>query len=354
MKLNIAEWGYFSIKELFPILEIGKANQGMLTEGDECFYIGAKKEDNGVMIHCAYDENLIQKGNCIIFICNGQGSVGLANYMDIDFIGTTDIVAGYNNKLNMHNGLFISTVLCQERPKYSFGRKWKTHLQETVIKLPQTKTKKPDWNYMEEYIKLLRCKPISTKIVRKSSKNLDTKTWKNFYLHKLFKTSMGNGIDAITTTYDNPKVNYVSRDSNGNGVVAFVDEIDGENVFPAGAMSLALGGSYLGSCFIQAEPFYTAQNVAVLQERVPLSVYTKLFISTLIRNECKVKYQAFGRELNSHFRKDLNIKLPVVYNGNQITIDKTKKFSDEGYLPDWTYMEDYFKSLPYSDKIYKL
>lgn len=27
-----------------------------------------------------------------------------------------------------------------------------------------------------------------------------------------------------------------------------------------GAMSLALGGSFLGSCFIQKKPFYTAQN----------------------------------------------------------------------------------------------
>ena len=117
-------------------LENGKANQGMLEEGNECFYIGAKKDDNGVMIHCMKDSELMQKGNCIIFICNGQGSVGYANYMDVDFIGTTDIVAGYNKNLNQYNGVFIATVLCQERPKYSFGRKWKTHLKNTIVDLP--------------------------------------------------------------------------------------------------------------------------------------------------------------------------------------------------------------------------
>ena len=47
---------------------------------------------------------------------------------------------------------------------------------------------------------------------------------------------MGNGIDAVITTSDEPKYNYVSRDSNGNGVVGFVDEIEGEEPFPAGAM----------------------------------------------------------------------------------------------------------------------
>lgn len=129
MNLNISSWGNFKISELFPVLQNGKANQGMLSDGYDCFYVGAKKDDNGVMLHCAYDSALIQKGNCIIFICNGQGSVGYANYMDVDFIGSTDIVAGYNKMVNQYNGLFIATVLCQERPKYSFGRKWKTHLK---------------------------------------------------------------------------------------------------------------------------------------------------------------------------------------------------------------------------------
>ena len=111
MNLDLDKWGSFRISDLFPILQNGKANQGMLSDGTECFYVGAKKNDNGVMLHCAYDEDLIQKGNCIIFICNGQGSVGYANYMDVDFIGTTDIVAGYNENLNQYNGLFIATVL---------------------------------------------------------------------------------------------------------------------------------------------------------------------------------------------------------------------------------------------------
>lgn len=169
--------------------------------------------------------------------------------------------------------------------------------------------------------------------------------------HRILICSMGNGIDAVITTSDEPKYNYVSRDSNGNGVVGFVDEIEGEEPFPAGAMSLALGGSFLGSCFIQKKPFYTAQNVAVLQEKVPLSDHTKLFIATLIRNECKIKYQAFGRELNAHFRKDFTIKLPVKRNADGIVFDETHEFSDDGYIPDWEWMDSYMRSLPYSDRL---
>lgn len=105
------------------------------------------------------------------------------------------------------------------------------------------------------------------------------------------------------------------------------------------------------ACFIQKEPFYTAQNVAILQEKIPLSNHTKLFISTLIRNECKIKYQAFGRELNAHFRKDFTIKLPIQHDANGIIYDETYEFSDEGYIPDWDWMDSYMRSLPYGDRI---
>lgn len=203
---------------------------------------------------------------------------------------------------------------------------------------------------METFMRSLNYKLLTTNN-KQNLVGLDTRSWKEFYLHKLFNPSMGNGIDAIATTNYNPKYNYVSRDSNGNCVVGFVDEVEGQKPFPAGAMSLALGGSFLGACFIQKEPFYTAQNVGIFQEKEPLSIHTKLFISTLIRNECKIKYQAFGRELNSHFRKDFTLKLPVLMNGDEYVIDREKKYSKCGYIPDWKWMENYIKSLPYGDRI---
>lgn len=162
---------------------------------------------------------------------------------------------------------------------------------------------------------------------------------------------MGNGLDAIATTNDNPKYNYVTRsDIYPNGVAGFVDEIENIDPCPSGVITLALGGS-IGACFVQKESFYTGQNVGILQEKEPLSIHTKLFISTLIRNECKIKYQAFGRELNSHFRKDFTLKLPVLMNGNEYVLDREKKYSKCGYIPDWKWMENYIKSLPYGDRI---
>jgi hypothetical protein len=113
------------------------------------------------MKKAACDKDLITKGNCIVFICDGQGSVGYSNYMDADFIGSTTLSAGYNAKLNKYNGLFLVAVLDLERPKYSYGRKYRKYLSETKIKLPVDNNGGPDWQFMENYIKAL---PYSDKI----------------------------------------------------------------------------------------------------------------------------------------------------------------------------------------------
>ena len=161
LALAVSKWGQFKIGSLFTIENCKCSNASQLSDGDDVFYIGAKKNDNGIMKKAAYDKDLLTKGNCIVFICDGQGSVGYSNYMNVDFIGSTTLSAGYNNNLNKYTGLFIVTVLDLERPKYSYGRKYRKYLSETIIKLPVDKDGNPDWQFMENYIKAL---PYSDKI----------------------------------------------------------------------------------------------------------------------------------------------------------------------------------------------
>lgn len=177
--------------------------------------------------------------------------------------------------------------------------------------------------------------------------NLNTHGWQSFYLKDLYDIQMGNGFDKNKLDEENPEVNLVSRVSYNNGVdvkVGYVDEVE---PFEAGLVTVALGGSYLGSCFVQEEPFYTGQNVAVMKSKYDrMTKSINIFVSGLVRFEAETKYYAFGRELNTHIRKDFDVKLPVKHNTDgTFFIDKNKKYSEEGYVPDWQFMEDYIKSL---------
>lgn len=153
--IDTTNWGYFKLagKNGIFSLEGCKCSDAssMLEDGNEIEYIGAKKTDNGFMRLVVRNEELVTKGNCIIFICDGQGSVGYTNYINHDFIGSTTLTVGYNEHLTENIGLFFVTVLDLERYKYSFGRKYKNNLEKTYIKLP-IKNNLPDWEFMESYI----------------------------------------------------------------------------------------------------------------------------------------------------------------------------------------------------------
>ncbi len=362
MTLNVQDWKPFVTARLFPILENGKANQQILEDGNDCFYVGAKKDENGVMLHCQRDESLITKGNCIVFICNGQGSVGYANYMDIDFIGTTDIVAGYNEHLNKWNGLFLATVYSQERPKYSFGRKWKTHLKDTAINLPVQCNSKgkpvidkectysddgyiPDWQYMENYIKGLYGNPFETENPEHSSLELNIPDWQRFELGKLFEIKKGKRLTSDDQE-DGDNLYIGAIDSN-NGVANHVGQ---EPIHDGNTISLSYNGS-VGEAFYQPDPYWATDDVNALYSKYNgFNQYIGLFFVAVIRQE---KYRfSYGRKWTLENMKVTEICLPVKkeHNGKPF-VDKNHEYSDKGYVPDWQYMENYIKSLPYGDRL---
>lgn len=353
MNLDIASWKPFTTARLFPIMKNGKANQQMLEDGNNCFYVGAKKDDNGVMIHCKRDDTLITRGNCIIFICNGQGSVGFANYMDVDFIGTTDIAAGYNEHLNEYTGIFLATVYSQERPKYSFGRKWKTYLRETEVKLPVQHNADgsifndssccysdngyvPDWKFMEDYIRSLRHKPLSTKNIAGKTAKLEVSNWKKYrfgdLISDIYKAKAINKDDLTEANNDTTTIRYITRTAENNGCELHTvrNELPPHIIEKGNAISI---GDTTATCFYQDEDFITGDHMVVVRADSWMNRYTGLFVVTLL--QCEQYKYSYGRAFLIDRIKDTIVKLPSDASGN----------------PDWQFMENYMKSLPYGDRL---
>ena len=161
LQLNTKEWQWFRVGDLFGnqkgIISKCKCSSAseLLEDGKDIAYIGAKKSDNGIMKCVQLKEDLVTKGNCMVFIGDGQGSVGYSLYQPNDFIGSTTLFAGYNENLNKYNAMFLIAVLDQERYRYSYGRKYKP--SDTKLKLPAIQNVhgqyEPDWQWMEDYIK---------------------------------------------------------------------------------------------------------------------------------------------------------------------------------------------------------
>ncbi len=112
-------------------------------------------------------------------------------------------------------------------------------------------------------------------------------------------------------TPDEDGIPFVTRTATNNGVGGIVEPVEGVTPYPAGSLSIALGGS-IGSTFLQTKEFYTSQNVAVLQPKSNLDSGILLFLARLIEKECSKRFVAFGRELNKHIKRDFTIKLPLI------------------------------------------
>ncbi len=151
------EWRPFAIDSLF-ILVSGKSkgvNHLQRTETGVP-YLGATNRNNGVIDFVAPVSGMVQKGNCIAFIRNGEGSMGYSVYKKESFIATSDITVGYADFLNQYTGFFITTVADQVRGKYNFNYKRSdSRLKKELLQLPINENGMPDWIYMEEYTKQL-------------------------------------------------------------------------------------------------------------------------------------------------------------------------------------------------------
>lgn len=130
-------------------------------------------------------------------------------------------------------------------------------------------------------------------------------------------------INCNETSSHSNSVNFVSRTSENNGVVARVSLIDGVVPHAAGTISCAASGSVL-STFVQHEPYYSGRDLYVLTPKLELKLVEKLFYCYVI-NANKYRY-SYGRAANKTLK---DIELP-----------------DE--IPEWVYkvdLDNYYKAI---------
>lgn len=345
--MDTTGWKRFKLEDLFTSFERGKVHsQNILPVGNSYFYVGAKKNRCGVISKCGYEKELISKGNCIIFICNGEGSVGYSNYMDRDFMASGDLILGYADFLTPIIAQFIVTLLDRERPKYSFGRKYGKYVKNTTIPLPVNHDGlTPDWQWIKDFVenhlngllptktKMIWNKTYDTNPAINESIEISDRIWKKFKLSKIFdepyKALANNAINLqpCSPSLKNA-IPYITRTDDNNGCKYYVQKTnDLVGIEDGNAITI---GDTTATIYYQANNFVCGDHIVVLRSK-HLNVFSGLFIVSLLNKE-RFRYN-YGRAFNKNIIADTTILLPVIKETGEI---------------DWKFMEDYIKSLPYS------
>lgn len=326
MNLNANEWGKFKLSELFDIKKGKRLTTADQIEGTTVF-IGAIDSDNGVSNYIGQEP--IHDGNTISLSYNG--SVGEAFYQPKPFWATDDVNVLYfkesnNYRFNKYLGFFICAILRQEKYKFSYGKKWKLEsMNDTVIKLPITPEGVPDWLFMEKFIKSLHHKPITTKNKIDNILNLEVDKWMEFEVGKIFIKEKINKYSAIPDSEGDYE--FISSKATNNGVYKKVDETP----IRGNCITVSTNGECF-NCFYHDKPIVVSSDVEVLYSP-SLNRYSAMFICGVLEME-KPKW-SYGRKAKNNKVFKTIIKLPVTNKGE----------------PDWEFMEEYIKSLPYGDRL---
>jgi len=279
-------------------------------------FISSQSRDNGVVSKVEKVENIRVYPAGIITVPL-KGTV-LAAHLQPEPCYVAHQIAVLLSKIKMtvNEKLFYCACIRYNAFRYTYGRQADLSLKD--IELPDII---PEWVYKTDV------KPITTEIKYKKLP-LNYSIWKEYKIDELFYVSVSKDNNIFNS--DIGIVPYVASSSDNNGVTGFVDAEPSQK---ANNLTIARNGS-VGSVFYQPKDYCASpDDIRILTPKFKMNVYIGLFLKTIIEQE-KFKY-GYGRKLGTARIKNMIIKLPVTQQGT----------------PDWDYMEQYVKSLPYSDRI---
>lgn len=223
--------------------------------------------------------------------------------------------------MTLSEKLFYCMCLRMNHPKFSYGRQANRTLKS--IELPKSI---PNW---VKNLKMLELDNISKSAIKKEIKLTDRK-WKHFTYDYLFNIERGLGADKkdIITNGTTPIITAIG---NNNGLIGFTNK---DSKHKGNVITVVRVGDNVATAFYQPIPFCSTENIHVFNPKnFSLNKYIAMFLICLIRKQ-KIKYN-YGRTWSIERMNKTTISVPVNAQSE----------------PDWQFMENYIKSLPYSGNL---
>lgn len=318
--------------KLVKIIELFEVNYGVnleLVNLEECTkqdnnsinFISRTDKNNGVSAYVQKMDGIKPNPAYTISVAGG-GSVLATFFQQEQYYSGRDIYIltpkKHFSELEM---IFYCYCIRKNKYQYNYGRQANKTLKDILI--PEVMP--AEWLGLEiNKLNTLKKKPLSDKEIQ-----LNTEKWKWFDLKDFFEVSASRDSLSDDLT-EGGRTPYVTSSESNNGVTSFFEE---KATNKAGTITANRGGS-VGYFFYQPGDYLaTPVDVRILTPKFQLDSFVGLFVKTILQLE-KYRYN-YSRKMGTDRLNQFKIKLPVVSGGN----------------PDWDYMRNYIKSLPYSSNL---
>lgn len=314
------------LSELFEIsyghsLELNRLTPMSRDEGGIAF-VSRKMGDNGISAYVA-PINDVTPAPAGELTCALSGNGVLSTFLQEEPFYTGFHVARLNPlvKMTKEQILYYCTCIVSNRYRFSYGRQANRTLKNILV---PALDKLPAFVLHTDVAQYDGCDAPASNI---SLSTIGIDRWETFILSDLFDIRKGQRLTKANMLPGSTP--YIGASDTANGTTARIGQTP---IHKGGTISVSYNGS-VAEAFYQPVPYWATDDVNVLYPKgFTLTPALALFICTLIRLE-KYRFN-YGRKWHLGRMRDSLIKLPVT-NG----------------MPDFTFMENYIKSLPYSSQI---
>lgn len=244
------------------------------------------------------------------------------------FVQQEDFFTGQNVKvlipktdLNLAQKLYYCACIEQNRFRFStFGREANATFDSLLV---------PEVSDLPSFLdSLVVSGKFSGSVISNSHIDLYSVKWDKFRLGDLFNIVKGKRLtQANMIDGDTP---FIGASAKNNGYTNRIGNLD--NHHPGGIITVSYNGS-IAEAFYQPKEFVASDDVNVFYPKFKLNPYLAIFLCTVIYNE---KYRfTYGRKWYLELMEDSYIWLPSYESKTKIA-------------PNWEFMENYIKSIPYS------
>ncbi|MBW4362723.1 restriction endonuclease subunit S [Flavobacterium taihuense] len=348
MELTNREWKEFSIVEIFDSIQRGKRLKKNDHIGGNIPYTSSTALNNGIDAFIGNDKNVRIFKNCLTLA--NSGSVGSTFFQPFNVVASDHVTMLDNANFNKYIYLFLATMVTRLNEKYSFNREINdTRIKKEKILLPINSDRKPDYVFMENFMKqkenefLEKYKKYVTGKESEIKQDFltDNIEWKEFLFPDIFEIKNGF-YNKKPTSSGNGKIPFLGATANKNGVTEYytLSEIEdnskigfGKNeplskkLFKGNCIVVTNNGS-VGYAYYQVSEFTCSHDVNPLYlKNENLNPYIAKFLITTIEQQ-RVCFE-YARKWRPMRMKKSKILLPV----------------NSENKPDFQYMENYIKTL---------
>lgn len=327
--IDTSTWGEFRVDELFRIVKGARLTTAQRLPG-EIPYVGASQFNNGITHYIGNDEKLHPGG--VLSVCY-NGPVGTTFYQPDPFWATDDVNVLYpKDEVSMEALLFVAPAIAKIGSEYAYIDKWKlSDMESAKIRLPQTSSGEPDWEFMERRMfRLIERQELEldtlVALSETEPQQIDVSEWGEFVVGQMFTVQRPSA--RSVQQYLPGNVPFVASGDFDNAVVGFCEPKAGEVLDQGNCVTISpvdgsasyqpadfLGRGGAGSSIFKLYNDSMEESSGVFIAAVMQATFSRLF-----------GYSDMG---NGERIKEAVIKLPVTPTGE----------------PDWAYMESTMREL---------